>query len=128
MPQGPVVVDALGIGFDSIRVEELGLMALAEVPVETQGGNGEIGPAVSNGEIAEIDVPGPMSFVRYQCVWCTRIAMDQDRMVHVWSLPQRFRVLPQPNLRGPLSREFIDRYLMDRSKSGGDGRDRLGSA
>ena len=58
VPEGAVVPHPVVIGTDAVGVEQLVLVTLTEVPVEAQRRDGEVGPAVADGEVAEVDVAG----------------------------------------------------------------------
>ena len=60
MPEGPVAADPVLVGIDAAGVEQLVLVTFTEVPVETQRGGGDVGPAVTNGKVTEVDVAGPL--------------------------------------------------------------------
>jgi hypothetical protein len=59
VPEFAVVADTVEVWLDAVGVEQLGLMTLAEVPVEAQRCNGEISPSVTDRKVTEVDVPGP---------------------------------------------------------------------
>ena len=61
MPEGAVIPDPILVGIDAVGVEQLVLLAFTEVPVEAQRRDGEVGPAVTDGKITEVDVAGPRS-------------------------------------------------------------------
>lgn len=68
VPERPVVGDAFLVGVDAVGVEQLALVAFAEIPFDTHRRDREVGPTVAHGEVAEIDVAGPLAGVGGQRV------------------------------------------------------------
>ena len=64
MPQRPVVTNSFVVRLHSVRVEQLGLMAVTKVPIETHRRHGQIGPAVADGQRAEVDIADPSTRCR----------------------------------------------------------------
>ena len=106
-------------------MEELGLVALTEVPVEAERGDREVRPAVADRQVAEVDVAGPRAVVGDEGVRGAGVAVDEDRVVDRWAGTERGRPAPDPDLRRPLAGEVVDRNGVDRPQPGGDRPDRL---
>ena len=87
MPEGPVVTDAVLVRHNPVGVEELRLVPFSEVPVEAHRRNRQIGPAVADGEVAEVDVSRPHTVRRDLRVRCAGVAVHDDRRVDGWSHP-----------------------------------------
>src|SRR5690606_27058267 len=81
VPERAVEADAVRIRAHPVRREELGLPALAEVPVETHARHREVGPAVGEPEGAEVDVGGPAPVVVEQGVRGARVAVAHDQLL-----------------------------------------------
>jgi len=115
MPQVPVVANSLFVGLDPVGIEDLGVVALPEVPVEAQRRNGRVGPPVADCEVAEIDVSDPLTRFGNERVRGTCVAVDDYRFVDVGGDSQRFWPLPDPRFGGPAPLEAIRNVRPPRS-------------
>ncbi len=61
MPERAVVADALLVCFDAVGLEQLALVSLSKVPVETQRRDGQVRPSVTHGQVTEINVARPLA-------------------------------------------------------------------
>jgi len=85
-----VVGDAIGIGRDSVGLQQLALPARAVIQIRAPGRDGEIGPSVGDAEVAQVDVRRPAPVVGQQGIRRTAIAVAYDQPVGRVSPPSRF--------------------------------------
>jgi len=84
VPYGAAVADPFVVGFNVVGVEQLVLVPFAEVPVEAQRRESEVGPTVADGEIPEVDVARPGAAARDEGVGGAGVAVDEHRP-RAWS-------------------------------------------
>ena len=58
VPETAVVADAIVVAVDSVRLQQLVLVGARVIPGQAVGGDGEIGPAVGDAEVAQVDMSG----------------------------------------------------------------------
>jgi hypothetical protein len=101
MPQSTVVAAALLIRFYAICVEELDLVPLTEVPLEAQGRNREVDPTITDSEVTEVDVAGPLPSCRDEYVQRACVPMNESRVNDWRPRPQGRRRTSEPSLSRP---------------------------
>src|SRR6478609_5930269 len=81
LPQSKVVVEPFLVRCDAVGIKELGgPVALVVVP-QRPCGDRQVGPAVSDAEVPEVDVPAVPTVVVDQGVRCTRVALAHHEPV-----------------------------------------------